>query len=62
MRVAQGIALIHAAHATIVATIYGDVRSSRPGAYCITLVPENFCSSYGKVNGKIMLTRVFRFY
>ena len=40
-----------------------------PGAYCIKLLPEKNSGyfnrsflSYGKVNGKIMLTRVFRFY
>ena len=40
------------------------------GAYCIKLLPEKnsrlailtIVLSYGKVNGKIMLTGIFRFY
>ena len=39
------------------------IRSSgvrtMPGTYCMKLFPEK---NYGKVNGKFMLARVFRFY
>ena len=38
-------------------------KRSNPGAYCIQLLPEkNSTFTRGKVNGKFMLTGVFRFY